>query len=612
MQLDKRTICLSCGRITSVGNGFCGYCHSPLGNVLKPPETNGGILFGHTEDDKTFSIPLAQLGHIAFYGQTFLGKSHHAMSLVKQFNSLGLTVTAVDRAGTWSRLIPSLQGKTDYYDPAVNLQINPFDLGDPGLVEMLLKETIFNGIEYEYADISPQMNYVLNQCISVSRSIPDLLKRIALYRSEGPFPLRSLNATKTALFVRLEPYKTNPILAKVFYCEHSSIELSSLGSGRNVFVDLYSLHKLVAYKKEIMLAYNFLACAYLKNALSRLEKVDKQINQVFVLDEAQLLVPKIFKKVTSADTWATTDFAAELLKRGVVLVIITQFPTSIEDGISKNIHHSFIYRLQDADEIKRVASMFGYTQYEQVGFLGSVLSNLQQRWCVVRSPLWTNPFLIRSPDVKLEENPDLDAYMPSSSGDVEYERDVDVSLNVAIVSFLESLKTDPFMPAAERRERLGMGDDEYASVVHNLEQNGTIESVNVKQLTGRPLVLYQLKGSNPGIAHQYYLHWLSSQLSVAGINAMPDHNRDMIAHGLKTVAIEYETGASDVMQNINAGLDVADYVISTSVDDSVLTFIRSKVDGQLGKRVFVRKLWSVPMFVLDLQQGRVYTESKFI
>jgi len=53
-----------------------------------------------------------------------------------------------------------------------NLKINPFNLNDVGLVKPLLKETIFKGIEVEYRDLSPQMNYVLNKCIEKSANIP--------------------------------------------------------------------------------------------------------------------------------------------------------------------------------------------------------------------------------------------------------------------------------------------------------------------------------------------------------------------------------------------------------------------------------------------------------
>lgn len=86
------------------------------------------------------------------------------------------------------------------------------------MVKALLKETIFKGIEVEYQDISPEMNYVLDRCIQKSTSIPELIDNVISYEEDNlPFELVNLDRRKTALLVRLEPYRSNPALNDIFY-----------------------------------------------------------------------------------------------------------------------------------------------------------------------------------------------------------------------------------------------------------------------------------------------------------------------------------------------------------------------------------------------------------
>ena len=88
----------------------------------------------------------------------------------------------LDVEGEWRKIIPRLEKETVYYDSEYNLKVNPFDLNDSGLTLLILKETIFMGMEQEYRELSPQMIYVLSKCILESRSIPELIDRIMFYK----------------------------------------------------------------------------------------------------------------------------------------------------------------------------------------------------------------------------------------------------------------------------------------------------------------------------------------------------------------------------------------------------------------------------------------------
>ncbi len=126
------------------------------------------------------------------------------MNLAINSENEGLCLSILDVECEWKKIIPKLRKETIYYDPESNLKVNPFDLNDSGLTLFILKETTFMGMEREYGELSPQMNYVLSNCVLQSRSIPDL---VIFFMPNVPFKFQNLDATKTALLTRLNPFR---------------------------------------------------------------------------------------------------------------------------------------------------------------------------------------------------------------------------------------------------------------------------------------------------------------------------------------------------------------------------------------------------------------------
>ena len=226
-------LCMNCGRISLEGM-FCSYCHSPLfGGGSSNPLANvkDGVYLGEVEGENSpLLLPInPYFGfHFAFYGVTGTGKTRAAMNLAINSENQGLCLRILDVEGEWRKIIPRLKKETIFYDSEYNLKVNPFDLNDPGLTLQILKEMIFMGMEREYGELSPQMNYILSKCVLQSRSIPDLIDRIMFFKPNVPFKFQNLDATKTALLTRLNPFRDNPILRRIFHVEHSSIDLTSI------------------------------------------------------------------------------------------------------------------------------------------------------------------------------------------------------------------------------------------------------------------------------------------------------------------------------------------------------------------------------------------------
>jgi len=398
MTMAKYVICMNCGRL-SVEAMFCRFCHARMIHSNSNPMPAGDGIYLGDADGSAFNLPInPYFGyHFAFYGVTGTGKSRAAMNLAIRAENAGLCLRILDVEGEWKKIIPKLEKETLYYDSACSLKVNPFELNDLGLTLLILKETIFMGME-EYKELSPQMNYILGKCILESKNIPELIDKMTFYKPDLPFSLPNINSTKAALLTRLNPFKDNPILRKIFYVDKSSMDLSSI-KGLNLVIDLHDLDRMVAYKNEVRLIYNVITTAYLRESLSKVP-MDK-IENMFIADEAQLLVPKIIHKAISTDTWVTTDFATRLRKRGESLVIITQSPSNIEDDIRKNAQNVFVFRLQDPKDIEIIAGMFGSVHVDEVSYFSNLLTNLERRMTLVKNPLVKNPVIIKSAEVNI-------------------------------------------------------------------------------------------------------------------------------------------------------------------------------------------------------------------
>ena len=456
-------------------------------------------------------------------------------------------------------------------------------MGDKGLIKTLLKETIFKGIEFEYAELSPQMNYVLEKCIMDSLSIPDLIENVIVFEPDVPFKLSNLNKTKTALLVRLEPFKENPVLNEIFYCYSSNPNLNKLDD-RNVIFDLHKLGARVVYKLELRLLYNTIAIAYLRQALSR--KTTDKVKHVFITDEAQLLSPKILRKLVVTDTWASSEFATRLRKRGECLVIVTQSPSNVEDDVRRNVQNNFVFRLQDSDDIKLIAGLLGWNVDTALDFLTIHLTNLRVKQALVKVPFVRDPFLLESSHLDLREirERDLRKYVVPLRYELdEYER-----------IFLESLDQKPFLPASERREWLGFEKEKYREIVEKLVNSGVIEKVRVPMGKGRPIVLYQRKGRKPSVKHEYYVYWIVEELKKKGILCrvakIGEAKPDIEIPSLK-MAINVELGKSKIKENIEKALREFEKVVVCSDKRKILEKFKDEIKDE---RVLFCLVWELP------------------
>ena len=547
-----------------------------------------GLGVGTLSNGLPFNFPLHLFStHTLVCGQTGTGKSRFAMNLAvkaENHNSThGIKLLIIDVEGEWKNIIPKLKNKTEYFTVDKNLKINPFDLGDPALIRELMRETIFKGIEKEYVDLSAQMNFVLQETISESKNIEELIRNIKSYDRQK---LTALDKTKTALLVRLDPFMRSP-LKEIFFCKKSNPDFSKLND-QNIVIDLHALDALVAYGSELRLIYNTVTTYYLRNMLNR--GTCDWVSNLFVADEAQLLVPKILHKMVVTESWPATEFATRLRKRGCGLVLITQSPSNIEKDIIKNTGTKITFRLQHQEDIQIIAESNGFADATEYQYLADHIVKLQRKTAVV-STIGQEPFLMTSDDFN---SPEFDVDVDEPEILSESHQDGDAK------TFLESIEKKPFISVTERRVDLGWNDTKYTKTVDGLLQKRKIQKISVSLGRGSPRILYQLPNTIPSVKHEFYVNWLAESLTRKGFDVRKSKDGPDIMIEKMSVAIEVELGKSNMHGNIKRNIQEFQKVIVCSDQKKMLESLSRQTEA---RNVFFLSVQNVPAFLEKMQTG---------
>lgn len=576
----KNWVCI-CGNFVRERR-FCPRCKLMRFRLENSPVLDfWGLNIGELSNGLPFNFPVNYLtNHVLITGQTGTGKTRLAMNLAvsaENYNSVHkIRLLVVDVEGEWKNIIHHLKGETEYFAVDRNLKINPFDLGDPALIRELMRETVFKGIEKEYVDLSAQMNFVLQETISESKSMEDLINNIKSYDRQG---LTALDKTKTALLVRLDPFMRSP-LKEIFFCKKSNPDFSKLDE-KNMVIDLRALDALVAYNSEIRLIYNTITTYFLRKMLNR--GTCDWVSNLFIADEAQLLVPKILHKIVVTESWPATEFATRLRKRGCGLVLITQSPYNIEKDILKNTATKIAFRLQHQEDIKLMAEAAGFMDSTEYEYLSDRFVRLPRKTAIVCTTGY-EPFLVTAADFvppAFDKTPDLVEDLPKEKPDSDE------------ATFLESIGKEPFLSVAERRVKLGWNNRKYVESVDRLLQKRRIERVKVRLGKGSPKILYQRPGRVPSLKHEYYVSWIANYLKSRGFAyKTSSEGPDIEIPEIKTV-IEVELGKSNMYGNIRNNVQKFDRVLVCSDQRKVLEALSNEIKDP---RVLFLQIQKIPAF----------------
>lgn len=565
---------------------FCPRCKLMRFKIENSPILDyWGLNVGELTNGLPFNFPINYLSsHLLLCGQTGTGKTRLAQKICVEVENYvsnqRIKLLIVDVEGEWKNIIPKLKNWTEYFSVDKNLKINPFDLEDPALIRELMRETVFKGIEKEYVDLSAQMNFVLQEAINESRNMEELIRNIKSYDRQK---LTALDKTKTALLVRLDPFMRSP-LKEIFFCKKSNPDFSKLDD-HNIIIDLHALDSLVAYGSELRLIYNTITTYFLRKMLNR--GTCDWVSNLFVADEAQLLVPKILRKIIVTESWPATEFATRLRKRGCGILMITQSPSNIEKDILKNVGTKIAFRLQHQEDIKLMAEAAGFMDYTEYEFLSDRFVRLPRKSAIVITS-GHEPFLVTAADFEVENHNVSPEILEASEEKIE-------ESNPDEQTFLETIEREPFISVRKRRTSLGWNDKRYYRTVESLIEKRKIEIGKVRVGRGSPTVLYQKTGKIPSIRHEYYVHWLVEKIREKGFETRTNilEGPDIEIPKIRTV-IEVELGKSDVHSNLARNVQKFDSVIVCSDQKKLLQSLSSQNKSD---KVLFSQIENVPALV---------------
>lgn len=554
---------------------FCPRCKFMRFSLEKAPILDyWGLKVGATLDGLPFNLPLGLLlNHVLVTGQTGTGKTRFAMNLiVKAENNPSIhpiKFLAIDVEGEWKNIIPKMKEKSEYYSVESNLKINPFDLEDPALIRELMRQTVFKGIEKEYVDLSAQMNFVLQETIHESKNMQELIDNIKSYDKQK---LTALAKTKTALLVRLDPFMRSP-LKEIFMCKKSNPSLERLGE-RNMIIDLHELDKLVAYNPEVRLIYNVITTYFLRKMLNR--DPSDNLSNLFVCDEAQLLAPKILRKLIVTETWPATEIGVRLRKRSVGLVMITQRPSNLERDIVDNCATKISFRMQNQEDIRILCDTVGFTDIVELEYLTDKFVNLKTKNAIVCTA-GHEPFLITADDFEIENYAPVIIQPQQNLLELQIQNEYHNSDETA---FLGSLEKEPFLSVRDRKAILGWDFRRYSQTVESLLTKGIIEKVEVGLGRGSPRILYQKSGSIPGIRHEFYVNWIVRKLKEKGLDTKTNKKEGPdIEIPEVGIAIEVELGKSNMEANVLRDIHKFKKVIVCSDQKQLLDTLSGQINS---------------------------------
>ena len=290
----------------------------------------------------------------------------------------------------------------------------------------------------------------------------------------------------------------------------------------------------------------------------------------------------------------------EIRELGEAVILIDQHPSLISRPSLGNTYCTIAMNLKHGSDVSVLASAMQLDDScrEWLGRLdvGTAIVRLQGRWQL--------PFLVRFPKVEIDKGRVSDELisrnlgssrsgvnippvrelsqtvppLPRSDEETEGKRQ-HREYDERCLSLLADVAGEPGCGVAQRYKRLGLSSSAGDAVKNELARKGWVREVRVR-LRGRNITALPITGAgltalrktswdgeyatpddHAGPAHEFWKAWLFSELRKSGIQVAAEklwqsgHRVDLLAvvQG-RQVAIEIETGKSNVKANLDAAL----------------------------------------------------------
>lgn len=571
----------------------------------------GTILYGKPQGQAGLELS-ELLQHVGIFGRSGAGKTNAAFHLLRQLADRRMSWLFLDWKRTARHLLPNLGAPVQVYTAGRSLRelpFNPFCV-PPGvephayanLVVDLLASTFTLGDAavsvvqralracYDRRELSPIVERVMAE---VNR-IPDT-ERVKGWKVSA---LRALQGLGQLANVSLESKE----LATALLSGRTIIELDGLSTaGRQFFVPLL--------------------CLWLYHVqLSTRER--ERLRLVVFIEEAH----HFFYGEGRRREERVMDMLLRACREvGIAFVVIDQHPRLISRAALGNTYTSLCFNLKDPMDVLRAAGLSSVADDERHYLsllpVGQAIVKMQGRW--------RRPFLVKIPHLRVDKgsmsDADLLRFMTATRSPdnrpgegqesrIRQVRIPDESLSSEELQFLNDVVCNPGDGVRARYERLGLSGERGNAIRQELVRDGWLEAAVIPVDRSRKVALRltalgrKRLGLTSGqrhesLAHEYwkreYARWFRQRGWSTRVEASRRGGRvDVLAtREAASVAVEVETGASDVVGNVrNCLFSRFGNVVVVATDEAALSVVErqlARASLLIPKRVHVvlRDAW---------------------
>lgn len=530
-----------------------------------PPEkkAKGSINLGtilYEKEKWSFGISKTELmQNMAIFGRSGSGKTNVSFQLLIQLIQNKVPFLYLDWKRTARHLIPNIKADINIYTAGRSLSefvFNPFIVPPQIEQHVYLNHTIDALADaYTLGDGAKSiLQKAIMKCYEQGNESPvvtDIIFEIDKIESNERVKGWKITAKRALESVALSG------IAKTTSSQQSMIEKLLKG---NTIIELDSLNQNVK-QFLIPLLFFWVYQAKLK------ETAREQLSLVVFIEEAHHV---LYQGKTRARETIMEMLLRQCREIGIGTVIIDQQPSLISSTALANTYTSICLNQKSPGDISKAAALSIVGNDEKKYF-----SMLPVGWGIVKlQDRWTRPFLVRFPLVNVKKGFVTDEVLKSGLRGGENCFDVIGNhglLNDVGLDFLKDVVTHRDDGVYVRYKRLNLNPAVGHKIKEELLSRGLIEQQVVDLGKTRKVVLRLTKNGekllgevqsfgNESIVHGYWKRFYAARFREAGYEVKEEVVRisgrvDVLAtKGRKIVAVEIETGKSDVVKNVKEDL----------------------------------------------------------
>lgn len=540
----------------------------------------GAVIY--EEEKWHFGISFSELlQNMAIFGRSGAGKTNIAFHILLQLEEKSIPFLFLDWKRTARHLLPHFKNRVRIATPGRTLasfEFNPFTI-PPGIEEQVYANLVIDVLADAFT-LGDGAKSVLQKALGVcycagnrSPAASELLKELSTIPDKDRVRGWKLSAARA-----LESLEFSGISGKG---NHSQYEIAMALFKENTIIELDALSQ--GTKKFILP----ILCLWLYHMQLSSEKREKLALVIF-LEEAHHILHK----------GHGNESVMEMLLRqcreiGIAIVVVDQHPHLISSAVLGNTYTSICLNLKDPADINKAAALSLVPDEERHFFstlpVGQAIVKLQDRWRM--------PFLVQIPIVNLRKGAMTDAllkqYIEASetlSGfksfierkfvGIEHFRYEDYILNNEGALLINDIYEFPYDGVDVRYKRLRLSADKGTRLKDQLEYAGLVTGHVVRigntrrivlRLTSRGKELLGFeeevgewgKRSAESMLHEFWKNAYAERFRMIGYKIEVEASRprgipgrvDVLAtRAGESVAIEVETGKSDVVLNVKQDL----------------------------------------------------------